>query len=161
VSTHTQASNGAEVAPLAALLLAVGRYSSLEAAYVSSRAPLIAAMWDEAAAMLGGSSGSSAQPPAAGSSGSSAPPAPGGHAPAAAEGATAGGLGGGWLLLLYSSLLALLEADAAWLGGCLPEQRCQLLAALARAAFDKVWVGGGWGCGCGWVSEGVWVYRGV
>jgi hypothetical protein len=122
-----QAKNGSEVASLAGLLLAVGRYSSLEAAYISSRLPLITAMWEEAAAML-----------ASGSSGAAAVGAAAAAAVAAAGGASAGGLAGGWLLLLYNNLLELLEGDAAWLGGCLGQQRQQLLVALLGAAFDKV-----------------------
>ena len=136
-SPHIQANNGNEVSSLASLLLAVGRYHSLQAAYISSRAPLIAAMWDEAAAMLA-SSGSSG----AAASGSAA-------AVAAVGGASAGGLSGGWLLLLYNNLLGLLEGDAAWLGSCLEQQRQQLLVALFTAAFDKVseflWGGGATG----------------
>lgn len=138
-----QANNGSEVASLASLLLAVGRYSSLEAAYISSRLPLIAAMWDEAASML-----------ASGSSAASA------GAAAAAGGASAGGLAGGWLLLLYNNLMELLEGDAAWLGGCLGQQRQQLLVALLGAAFDKVGVTGregqrGLSSGCGRCFEGL------
>jgi hypothetical protein len=119
-----QSNNGSEVASLAGLLLAVGRYNSLEAAYISSRLPLITAMWDEAAAMLASGS-NAAQPPAA-------------AAAAAAGGASAGGLAGGWLLLLYNNLMGLLEGDAVWLGSCLEQQRRQLLLAVMVAAFDKV-----------------------
>jgi hypothetical protein len=109
-----QANASQDVASLAALLLAVGRYNSLEAAYVASRMPLVAAVWDEAAAMLAGGSA------------------------AAAAGSGAGGLGGGWLLLLYNGFMGLLEGDAAWLAGCLPAQQQQLLLAVAVAAFEKV-----------------------
>jgi hypothetical protein len=112
-----QANASQDVASLASLLLAVGRYNSLEAAYVTSRMPLVAAVWDEAAAMLAGGSAAAA---------------------AAAAGSGAGGLGGGWLLLLYNGLMGLLEGDAAWLAGCLPAQQRQLLVAVAVAAFDKV-----------------------
>lgn len=120
-----QANNGSEVASLASLLLAVGRYNSLEAAYIASRLPLITAMWEEAAAMLASSSSAAAAGPA-------------GAAAVAAGGASSGGVAGGWLLLLYNNLLGLLEGDAAWLGGCLQQQRQQLLMALMGAAFDKV-----------------------
>ncbi|WIA41403.1 hypothetical protein OEZ86_004988 [Tetradesmus obliquus] len=111
-----QANASQEVSSLAALLLAVGRYSSLEAAYVASRMPLVSALWDEAAAMLAGGSAAAA---------------------AAAAGSGAGGLGGGWLLLLYNGLMGLLEGDAAWLAGCLPGQQRQLLVAVTVAAFEK------------------------
>jgi hypothetical protein len=124
---NAQANNGNEVSSLASLLLAVGRYNSLEAAYIASRLPLITAIWDEAAAMLASSSSSSA---AAASAAAAAAPAGGG--------AGSGGLAGGWLLLLYNNLMGLLEGDAAWLGGCLEQQRQQLLVALMAAAFDKV-----------------------
>jgi hypothetical protein len=107
-------------------LLAVGRYSSLEAAYIASRLPLISAMWDEAAAMVvAGSSVAAAGPAAAAAAG-------------AAGGASAGGLAGGWLLLLFNNLMGLLEGDAVWLDGCLQQQRRQLLVSLMRAAFNKV-----------------------
>jgi hypothetical protein len=109
------------VSSLAALLLAVGRYNSLESAYVASRMPLVSAVWDEAAAMLAGGSAAAA---------------------AAAAGSGAGGLGGGWLLLLYNGLMGLLEGDATWLAGCLPAQQRQLLVAVTGAAFEKV--------GCQW-----------
>ncbi|WIA41405.1 hypothetical protein OEZ86_004988 [Tetradesmus obliquus] len=112
-----QANASQEVSSLAALLLAVGRYSSLEAAYVASRMPLVSALWDEAAAMLAGGSAAAA---------------------AAAAGSGAGGLGGGWLLLLYNGLMGLLEGDAAWLAGCLPGQQRQLLVAVTVAAFEKL-----------------------
>ncbi|WIA21115.1 hypothetical protein OEZ85_005432 [Tetradesmus obliquus] len=112
-----QANASQEVSSLAALLLAVGRYNSLEAAYVASRMPLVSALWDEAAAMLAGGSAAAA---------------------AAAAGSGAGGLGGGWLLLLYNGLMGLLEGDAAWLAGCLPGQQRQLLVAAAVAAFEKL-----------------------
>uniref|UniRef100_A0A383V7S2 Conserved oligomeric Golgi complex subunit 7 n=1 Tax=Tetradesmus obliquus TaxID=3088 RepID=A0A383V7S2_TETOB len=112
-----QANASQEVSSLAALLLAVGRYNSLEAAYVASRMPLVAALWDEAAAMLAGGSAAAA---------------------AAAAGSGAGGLGGGWLLLLYNGLMGLLEGDAAWLAGCLPGQQRQLLVAVTVAAFEKL-----------------------
>ncbi|KAF6263232.1 Golgi complex component 7-domain-containing protein [Scenedesmus sp. NREL 46B-D3] len=112
-----QANASQDVSSLAALLLAVGRYSSLEAAYVASRLPLVAALWDEAAAMLAGGTAAAA---------------------AAAAGSGAGGLGGGWLLLLYNGLMGLLEGDAAWLAGCLPGQQRQLLVAVAVAAFEKL-----------------------
>jgi hypothetical protein len=112
-----QANASQDVASLASLLLAVGRYNSLEAAYVASRMPLVAAVWDEAAAMLAGGSAATT---------------------AAAAGSVAGGLGGGWLLLLYNGLMGLLEGDAVWLAGCLPAQQRQLLMALAVAAFEKV-----------------------
>jgi hypothetical protein len=135
-----QANNSGEVASLASLLLAVGRYSSLEAAYIASRLPLITAMWDEAAAML-----------AAGSSAAAA----GSAAAAAVGGASAGGLAGGWLLLLFNNLMGLFEGDAVWLGGCLQQQRQQLLVSLMGAAFDKVgrrkpaWVDAHM---CGWMQ---------
>jgi hypothetical protein len=104
------------VASLSALLLAVGRYNSLESAYIASRMPLVVAVWDEAAALLSSSSSTGA----------------------AAGGGSGGGLGGSWLLLLYNNLMGLLEGDAAWLSSCLPGQRRQLLLALITASFDKV-----------------------
>jgi hypothetical protein len=111
-----QASEAAEVAPLAALLLAVGRYSSLESLYLNSRADAVAAVWQQAAAALSGGLGAAG----AGSSSSGS------------------GLGGGWLLLLYNALMSLLESDAAWLAAALPGQRQRLLLALARSALGKV-----------------------
>lgn len=121
LSATAQANAGPEVSSLASLLLAVGRYNSLEAAYVNSRMALISGIWDEAAALL--ASGTAAAP--AGGTG-------------AAAGSGAGGLGGGWLLLLYNNLMALLEGDAAWLASCLPGQQRQLLVAVTTAAFEKV-----------------------
>lgn len=120
-----QANAGPEVSSLAALLLAVGRYNSLETAYVNSRMPLVTAIWDEAAAMLAG--GSTAAAPAAIAGASAAAAASGG-----------GGLGGGWLLLLYNNLTGLLEGDATWLASCLPGQQQQLLVAVTAAAFDRL-----------------------
>jgi hypothetical protein len=116
-----------KVAALSGILLAVGRGGTVERLYTASRLPRAAAAWDTAAA----------PPPAGGAAGAA-------EAPKAAAGPE--GLGGGALGSGYAAVLALVEADAAWLGGCLPELRGQLLGALALGALAKVG-GGPWGGG--------------
>jgi hypothetical protein len=115
---------GPQVAALAAILLAVGRRGTVERLYTASRLPRVAAAWDAA----------------------TAPHAPGegdaGGAPEGPHKAAAGpeGLGGGVLGAGYGAVLSLLEGEAAWLGGCLPELRGPLLGGLALAALTKVGV---------------------
>lgn len=113
LSDAFNADNSQDVGTLARILLAVGRYTTLERLYCASRITRAVALWDEAVA----------------------PAAP------ASVGATVGGsssLKSGWLLTYYNKMLELLRHESDWLGVTLTAQRDTLLAALIVSVFTKV-----------------------
>eukprot|EP00877_Chromochloris_zofingiensis_P008949 jgi/Chrzof1/4307/Cz14g08100.t1 len=113
LSDAFNADNSQDVGTLARILLAVGRYTTLERLYCASRITRAVALWDEAVA----------------------PAAP------ASVGATVGGsssLKSGWLLTYYNKMLELLRHESDWLGVTLTAQRDTLLAALIVSVFTKI-----------------------
>jgi len=108
----------ARVPPLAGMLLAVGRYGTVEAAYVSSRLQRLHGAWEDlaaAAATVAAASG-----------------------PAAAAAAAAAVDPAAHIAPFLQRLTAGLRQEAAWCAAVLPAQRGALLPALVRAVFGRV-----------------------
>eukprot|EP00197_Chlamydomonas_leiostraca_P010789 CAMPEP_0202876086 /NCGR_PEP_ID=MMETSP1391-20130828/28472_1 /ASSEMBLY_ACC=CAM_ASM_000867 /TAXON_ID=1034604 /ORGANISM="Chlamydomonas leiostraca, Strain SAG 11-49" /LENGTH=541 /DNA_ID=CAMNT_0049557873 /DNA_START=46 /DNA_END=1668 /DNA_ORIENTATION=+ len=97
---------------LAALLLTVDRYSTVEQLYVSGRMAHVTAIWDEACGAASASAGTG-KPGAQGDIVTSLP-------------------------RFYSRALPVLQAEAAWCGRVLPAQARDLMAALLGAVLQKV-----------------------
>jgi hypothetical protein len=144
-----------QVGSLSGILLAVGRYGTLEKLYITSRSKRAMSLWEQSTSTTTTAATTTAAA-AGGGGGSSATAVPGSPAAAAANatvsiatatatgGATAAGSGGGgsgWLLMFYNSLLAMLRQESSWLSGALPDTKGRLLLALVGAILNKV---GGW-----------------
>ena len=121
-----------QVSSLSSILLAVGRYSTLEKLYITSRSKRAMALWDQATSTTANiaTAGAPGALPATADAGSGA-----------AAGGGGGASGNGWLLMFYNSLLELLQQEASWLAGALPEVKGKSLLALVGAILNKVGAG--------------------